>query len=308
MQELFNCCQRLILDNYKGSIDDVSLEVMTIAVMALMLRDEKRTLERLPHLLQKIEVFAEKDSVVNIAKRHIDTFNDETVVDNIGACVIRGFGKDDETGEVYEDKCLVVSTINFDDNPSDIIMKVTHELTHLLRDKKFIADGNSIKMKNGISVVRVKDISTGEKTTKHFYFEEGIVQRYTNQALDLLHEFISNEDLIEGSLLAVFRNDYKEKVRSAYDLQVQIVDTLCRDEKFDEAVDASFDEDIQPSRLAVYYNNKMNDSTAFTSLSKDVDCCFIELATGSKDATERYYRSALGKVAEFLKRGKVKRQ
>lgn len=308
MQELFNSCQRLILDNYKGSIDDVSLEVMTIAVMALMLRDEKRTLEHLPHLLQKIEVFAEKDSVVNIAKRHIDTFNDETVVDNIGACVIRGFGKDDETGEVYEDKCLVVSTINFDDNPSDIIMKVTHELTHLLRDKKFIADGNSISMKNGISVVRVKDISTGEKTTKHFYFEEGIVQRYTNQALDLLHEFISNEDLIEGSLLDVFRNDYKEKVRSAYDLQVQIVDTLCRDEKFDEAVDASFDEDIQPSRLAVYYNNKMNDSTAFTSLSKDVDRCFIELAAGSKDATERYYRSALGKVAEFLKRGKVKRQ
>ena len=84
MQELFNSCQRLILDNYKGSIDDVSLEVMTIAVMALMLRDEKRTLEHLPHLLQKIEVFAEKDSVVNIAKRHIDTFNDETVVDNIG--------------------------------------------------------------------------------------------------------------------------------------------------------------------------------------------------------------------------------
>lgn len=307
MQELFNSCQKLILDNYKGSIDDVSLEVMTIAVMALMLRGEKRTLERLPHLLQNIEVFAEKDSVINIAKRHIETFNDTVVDDNIGACVIRGFGKDDETGEIYEDKCLVVSTINLEDNPSDIIMKVTHELTHLLRDKGFTTNGNSISTKNGISVVRVKDVTTGEKKTKHFFFEEGIVQRYTNQALDLLHEFISGEDLVDGSILARFRNDYPEKVRSAYDLQVQIVDTMCRDEKFDKAVEASFDEDVQPSRLAVYYNNKMGDATAFTSLSKDVDRCFIELTTGSKESTEKYYRSALEKVAAFLKRGKVKK-
>lgn len=307
MKELFESCQKLILDNYKGKIDDVSLEVMTISVMALVLRNEKRTLERLPQLLQKIEVYAEKDSVLNIAKRNISTFNDETIDNNIGACVIRGFGKDDDTGEVYEDKCLIVSTINLDDNPSDIIMKVTHELTHLLRDKSFTTDGTAVKMMNGISVVRVKDIATGEKKTKHFYFEEGIVQRYTNQALDMLHEFISGENLPENSLLARFKKDYPSKVRSAYDLQVQIVDTMCRDEKFDAAVDASFDEDVSPARLAVYYNDKMGDATAFTSLSKDVDTCFIELVGGDKNKTEVAYRSALTKVAQFLKRGKVKK-
>lgn len=307
MQDLFKSCQKLITDNYIGNIDEVSLEVMTIAVMALVLRNEKRTLERLPELLKKIEVYAEKDTVLNIAKRNISTFNDEVVDDKIGACVIRGFGKDDETGEVYEDKCLVVSTINLEDNPSDIIMKVTHELTHLLRDKSFTTDGTSIKMMNGISVVRVKDIATGEKKTKHFYFEEGIVQRYTNQALDMLHEFIANEEIPEDSLLARFRSDYPSKVRSAYELQVQIVDTLCRDEKFDEAVDASFDEALVPARLAVYYNNKMGDATAFTSLSRDMDICFMELVGGDKNKTETFYRSALTKVAAFLKRAKVKK-
>lgn len=305
MQELFNRCQTLITDNYKGSIDDVSLEVMTIAVMALVLRNEKRALMCLPELLRKIEVYAEKDSVLNIAKRHISTFDDETVDDKIGACVIRGFGKDDETHEVYEDKCLVVSTINLDDNPSDIIMKVTHELTHLLRDKSFSTDGTAIKMTNGISVVRIKDIATGEKKTKHFYFEEGIVQRYTNQALDMLHEFIASEKLPKGSLLARFKNDYPKKVRSAYALQVQIVDTLCRDRLFEEAVDASFDEDVSPARLAVYYNNRMGDGTAFTSLSRDMDICFAELVDGDKSKTEDAYKSALTKVAQFLKRGKV---
>lgn len=307
MKELFENCKKLILDNYKGHINDSSLEAMTIAVMALCLKNEKRTLDKLPKILQNIEIFAEDKSVLEIAKNNISTFSDEMVDGNIGACVIRGFGTDDDTGEIYEEKCLVVSTVNLNDNPSDVIMKITHELTHLLRDQKFEADGKSIKTKNGISIVRVRDLSTGEKKTKHFYFEEGIVQRYTNQALDILREFVYKEELDDNSLLKRFRNDYPSKVRSAYDLQVQIVDTLCKDKQFDDAVDASFEETCTPASLITYYNNKMNDSTAFTSLSKDVDSCFIELVSGSKESTEKYYRSALTKVATFLKVGKTKK-
>lgn len=307
MKELFESCKKLILDNYKGHINDSSLEAMTIAVMALCLRNEKRTLDKLPKILQNIEIFAESKSVLDIAKNNISTFSDEMVDGNIGACVIRGFGTDDDTGEIYEEKCLVVSTVNLDDNPSDVIMKITHELTHLLRDQKFEADGKSVKTKNGISIVRVKDISVGEKKTKHFYFEEGIVQRYTNQSLDMLHEFIEDEDIDDSSLLGRFKKEYPDKVRSAYDLQVQIVDTLCKDKQFDDMVDASFDEECTPASLITYYNNKMNDSTAFSSLSKDVDCCFIELVSGSMETTEKYYRSALTKVATFLKRDNVKK-
>ena len=246
MKELFENCKKLILDNYKGHINDSSLEAMTIAVMALCLKNEKRTLDKLPKILQNIEIFAEDKSVLEIAKNNISTFSDEMVDGNIGACVIRGFGTDDDTGEIYEEKCLVVSTVNLNDNPSDVIMKITHELTHLLRDQKFEADGKSIKTKNGISIVRVRDLSTGEKKTKHFYFEEGIVQRYTNQALDILREFVYKEELDDNSLLKRFRNDYPSKVRSAYDLQVQIVDTLCKDKQFDDAVvyDAYFNFDV----------------------------------------------------------------
>ena len=163
MKELFESCKKLILDNYKGHINDLSLEAMTIAVMALCLRNEKRTLDKLPKILQNIEIFAEDKSVLEIAKNNISTFSDEMVDGNIGACVIRGFGTDDDTGEIYEEKCLVVSTVNLNDNPSDVIMKITHELTHLLRDQKFESDGKSIKTKNGISIVRVRDLSTGEK-------------------------------------------------------------------------------------------------------------------------------------------------
>ncbi len=307
MKELFESCKKLIIDNYKGNIDDVSLEAMTIAVMALCLRNEKRTLDKLPRILQTIEIFAEKTSVLDIAKNNISTFNDEMIDDNIGACVVRGFGTDDDTGEIYEEKCLIVSTVNLEKNPSDVIMKIAHELTHLLRDQKFEAVGKSITTKNGISIVRVKDVSTGEKKTKHFYFEEGIVQRYTNQALDMLHEFIENEDIDDSCLLGRFKSEYPSKVRSAYDLQVQIVDTLCKDKQFDGAVDASFDEECTPASLITYYNNKMNDSTAFSSLSKDVDNCFIELVSGSMETTEKYYRSALSKVATFLKRDKLKK-
>lgn len=307
MKALFKNCQKLITDNYQGSIDEVSLEVLTIAVMALVLRNEKRALDRLPLLLQKIEVYAEKDSVSNIAKKNISSFNDTIIDDEIVACVIRGFGKNDETGEVCEDKCLIVSTINLDDNPSDIIMKVTHELTHLLRDKEFITDGTSLKMRNGISIVRIKDISVGDKKIKHFYFEEGIVQRYTNQALDMLHEFIAGVELPEGSLLARFKRDYPDKVGLAYDLQVQIVDTLCRDKQFDEAVDASFDEDVAPARLAVYFNDVMGDGTAFTSLSKDMDLCFAELKSGNIAKTDETYARALTRVSKFLKKEKVKK-
>ena len=163
MKELFESCKKLILDNYKGHINDSSLEAMTIAVMALCLKNEKRTVDKLPKILQNIEIFAEDKSVLEIAKNNISTFSDEMVDGNIGACVIRGFGTDDDTGEIYEEKCLVVSTVNLNDNPSDVIMKITHELTHLLRDQKFGADGKSIKTKNGISIVRVRDLSTGEK-------------------------------------------------------------------------------------------------------------------------------------------------
>lgn len=307
MKKILNLCQRLILENYKGEITASTLEALSIAVMALYLRNEKLTLERLPKLLQNITIYAENKSILDITRERFENFGTVESQKNIGACILRGFDKDIQTGEIFEDKFFLVSTSNISSNPVDVIAKMTHEFTHLLRDGKFIIDGKSLKIRNGISVVRIPNIDTGVKKTKHFYFEEGIVQRYTNQSLDMLASFLESQSLPDDSLLARFKQEYPSEVKSPYELQVSIVDTLCMDERFNELVDNSFYDEGTPSQIATYYNNKMNSSTAFSVLSRYTDTCFEELSYGNTSKTEDAYRCALTEVSNFLKCSKTKK-
>ena len=52
MKELYNKIQELILENYQGTLDNETLDIITIAVMALYVKNPEMVLERMPNILK----------------------------------------------------------------------------------------------------------------------------------------------------------------------------------------------------------------------------------------------------------------
>lgn len=298
MKELYDKCQRIILDNYNGDLNNDVLEILTVSLMALFLHNQKLTVDKTSAVFRDIKIFADKKSVVEIVREYLGDEN--CTNENMGACVVRGYEKDDITGKISEKKSLVISLTNYEEKVVDVVEKVIHEFTHLLRDGGFSVNGSEIKLRNGISIIRFSDYNDpSSQKMKHFFFEEGIVQRYAEQAFSTLYEFIKDEDVDENCLLGRIKNEYLTKSRSPYEIQVRAIDALCEDENFSQLIDESFDDFSTPSKVSIYYNNKMRNSIAFTSLSREFDNCFNVSSKGDTEATRCSFKKIFTDIGKF---------
>lgn len=134
----------------------------------------------------------------------------EEIGDSTNAFVTRALSLGDDN-KFSEEWSMYVSTYDKKKRFVNIIGKSVHELIHLLRFNGIVDGDKESKIRDGVSIARCNKETKSVKR-KHYNLEEGIVQRYTNQALDMLHEFIASEKLPKGSLLARFKNDYPKKL------------------------------------------------------------------------------------------------
>ena len=56
MKELYQKIQELVLENYQGTLDSKTLDIVTIAVMALYIKNPEMVKERIPNILKKSTV------------------------------------------------------------------------------------------------------------------------------------------------------------------------------------------------------------------------------------------------------------
>ena len=58
MKELYQKIQELVLENYQGTLDSKTLDIVTIAVMALYIKNPEMVKERIPSILKKLDILA----------------------------------------------------------------------------------------------------------------------------------------------------------------------------------------------------------------------------------------------------------
>lgn len=300
MEKLLNSCKKLINDNYKYDLDDDVLNVLSVAVLALYLKDEKMAEERLPGILQDLTIYAENRPVLDIAIERIEDYQDNNSLEDSTAAVIRDLELDDcDDAIVYEKRNLLIDMRNTKTNVVKVIHNVVHEFTHLYRFGGIENTDNEIKVYEGISLARYNK-EKDSLSRKHHQLEEGIVQRFTHQTLDFFHNYLEDQNLEKGSLLYFFRRNYPSQYDDCYLLQTSLLDSLCQDKKFSEAIDESFYDITFPSKVANYYNSVMGSGTSFSLLSRNVDKCYEYVCLDDKKKADDSMTIIRAEINKFM--------
>lgn len=305
--EIYEKCKQLITKNVKHAINEDTLEILITSILTLMLKNPQRTLEKMPSILQELNILADERSVLDIAHEELNNYQEDDFLKYGDACVTRSLSINEETDEIQEQRSLLISLKS--KNAVTLVQKTTHELTHLLRFKGIERKEDCINIKDGISINRF-NLNTKSLKRKHYNLEEGIVEKYTEETVtDLYHFLIDNHALIETHpFLKRYVTEFPVAAElTRYPLQTNLLSILCDNKNFEQALNASFDEDITPSSVATYYNSIMDSPSAFSRLSKKVDVIINQMQQNKMTSeTEEMLRDIQRDSSIFLIKSKTK--
>ncbi len=306
MNELYEKCQSLVNANLKENIDKENLNVLYASVLAIFLLKPELTLKKLPNILNSLNLIVGNKSVLNLAIDNIEGIDDIEILKAAGAVITRNINYDEETGNLSLDKYLILSKDNKKINKAEAVMKITHELFHLLRHGNITKNDKEIKDIEGISI-NTFNLETKELKRKHMQLEEAIVQSYTNEALNLLKDYLNNNNI--NDFLKSLQKELISFSYSAYDIHLNILNIYKRNPKIEELIDDTFENYETPSKLAIYINSVMTSSSAFTKMSRNLDKLIEGMDNGNLPNIENakgIYLNMLKDAKEFLNRSQNK--
>ena len=299
--ELINKCRELVKNNIKDTVDENVIEYLTLSIVALKLTLPENITSKLPSILNKLNIYALNKTVLDIAHDELGNYMEDNSLSHADAAVTRSLKIDDESKTIDEDWNILIS-LKKNKETHEMIGKIIHELIHLLRFNGIKQEGNNIKLLDGISNASI----TLEPLTvkrKHYYLEEGIVQTYTNMAMKTLYEYLNNSK-IKNNIVEEYKKEMKNYNYSDYLLETEIIKLLSNNNHINNLLLETFNEKNIPSSLANYYNNVMDDNTAFTRLSRKLD----NVSNSVRDnEIEINFKELSNEIKMFLMKSQIKK-
>lgn len=300
MEQLYKNTKLLILNNYNGEFDEKTLDMLTVSVMSLFIRFPEVTKDKIPNILNRLKIFFENKSVLQMVTDKYPEYPTSEITEATKAFVIRELNLDDSEN-IDEEWSMYISTSDITNGVVNIIAKSTHELIHLLRFNGIINCEKEIKIRDGVSVARYNK-KTKTLKRKHHNLEEGIVEDFTIKAMMSLYDFIKNEDVSFSPALNLFKKRFQRDFKPSYEIERFFLDGLNKDKKFNELLEYSFIDKNEPLLLVTYYNNVLENSSAFYILSSELDS-IVEYA---EKVDVRYFKikmnQLIDQINEFLKK------
>ena len=269
MKELYQKIQELVLENYQGTLDSKTLDIVTIAVMALYIKNPEMVKERIPNILKKLDILAGNEKVSTYIMNKYSNYPWNSISDSESAMVVRAL--DTESKPVDEDWTMAISTNEEKIELVDIIAKTIHELTHLLRFGGIKETKREIIVKDGICTTRVD--KKKHKTVKdHYSFEEGLVEKHTKETMNNFYEYLESEkDLSFSPMLERFKNKFNGDYKNVYILEVSLIELLYSNEKLKELFDETFELSDDTPRVITYIDEITKQRGMFSLLSNGLD-------------------------------------
>ena len=308
MEDIHVLCKKMVDDNINSDIDSYVRELLTVAVMAIVIDNEKYAYEKLPSILRRMNIYAENKSVLEIAHDSLGNYSEDDELRDADASATRSLSIGAEDNSVEEQLNLLISLTDVEQkNATKMIEKTVNGLIHFMRFGEINSTDSLMTIKDGICTITY-DKKTNKLRKKHFVLESGISQYYTLRALGKLYSFVENDTDIENVLLNRFRTEYLQHEPTSYLLPVTIIESLCSDKYFKDLLDESFSESNGPSKIASYYNSVLHDSSAFSLLSKQVDLCEKEINSGNDERAITLIKNIKADVSRFRNDSKIYRK
>ena len=269
MKELYQKIQELVLEIYQGSLDSKTLDIVTIAVMALYVKNPEMVLERMPNILKRLDILAGKEKVSTYIMNKHPNYPWNSISDSESAMLVRALNT--ETKPATEDWTMAISTNEDKIDLVDIIAKTIHELTHLLRFGGIEESKREIIVKDGICTARV-DKKRGTVTKDHYSFEEGLVEKHSKDTIEHFYEYLKSEkDLSFSPILQRFKRKFNGKFENVYVFEVSLIETLCMNPKIKELFEETFEISNETPRVITYIDEVSKQRGTFSLLSNGLD-------------------------------------
>lgn len=269
MKELYTKIKELVLENYQGTLDNETLDIVTIAVMALYVKNPEMVLERMPNILKRLDILAGKEKVSTYIMNKHPNYPWNSISDSESAMVVRALNT--ETKPATEDWTMAISTNEDEIDLVDIIAKTIHELTHLLRFGGIEESKREIVVKDGICTARV-DKKRGTVTKDHYCLEEGLVEKHTKETMNQFHEYLKSEnDLSFSPILERFNKKFNGDFESGYIFEVSLIETLCMNPKIKELFEETFEISNETPRVITYIDEVSKQRGTFSLISNGLE-------------------------------------
>lgn len=270
-------CRNLVKSNINKELSDETVEILSVAVLGLMLIKPELTLRKMPSILQNLDIYAENKTILEMSHEKLGNYDEDQWLAYGDATVTTSYCID-ESNNIQEKNTLLISM-----NSSSTISKVNitiHEFLHLLRHFSYTFDNNKLTRKSGIEIATC-DFNNKTRKRKHYNLEDGIVQFYANMATDELVKYTGKDT---SKVLKDISFEYETfNPEGEYSLQLFLLKKLNENTSFEELLDLTFEEKTS-KELPLYFNSVLFSPTAFTSFSRNIDETIKSIYTSSNDA------------------------
>ena len=301
MDELFEKCKKLVLNNINGNLDKDTITALSTAILALYLTDGKIILEKMPTILRNLDIRIKPKSVVELA-HEIGLYNNDNIYKNaLGATNTQmNVSIKENIPTISFQYHLLVSLRGRKD--IEVTNTVVHELTHLLRKISPKIEPSKITIYNGVSADYI-DIKERKITRACLWFEDALVEYHAKKTTCNLMSLVKDEQLT--SELKAFNKEnqqYQDDPESPYKFFNFILDTLCKDQILQEKLDATFQNPSLETynSLATYINETNKEKDFFSKYANLFNQLGTSYATNDTTNRKNIEESLLSMTEQFL--------
>lgn len=261
MDKLYQKCINIVVLNTDIK-DKETIELLATSIMAILLYCGPHVISKIEKKLKEYQVISDDRSVSEILdKKDIDI--EEEYSNNIKACVDKSYIR--KNGIVTETNTLIIPKQTKKEDTIDSLERATHELFHIIREEDTIMSPQQVEIIEG---VMNKKISFVERTIKsrNEFLEEAIVQKSAKESIQMLLEYLANEDTSYSSLHTRIKKECRNYESHFYCEIVYYLEQLLKSNQIKEIMKDTFQKSDSKA-LSHYFNEIMDDNSAFGKLS-----------------------------------------
>ena len=271
MEDLFLYSKQLVNENINCGLDEEALNLLSLVIMGYLLFNRDLTMNKLIPKLKNLEIHFDNDSLIDMAHKYLNkNFQDDVLKD----CDIALFSNIFKN-EIKKNTLTIVDNNNYllvslkNSKPGDIIAAITHELMHYIRFDGYFIDGKKLLVQNGFYNI-LFNYDTQNKYEENRSFEEGITDKFSEEIVTLLTEYLKNEDYSINFLNSV-KNTLVNYKYTGYKYIRNQINSLCEDDAYNNLLLKHLHNECSLNDVRLYFNNLMNSPEAFEILSEKFD-------------------------------------
>ena len=125
MENLILKSKEIVEANIGMEVDSELIELISLAMSALVLLKPEQTLEKMPNILKELDIIADSRTALDIAHEDLGDYMDDDMLKKSSAAVIREIVADDDMSKSSEKSHLIVS-LNHRCNVTEIFCDLIH--------------------------------------------------------------------------------------------------------------------------------------------------------------------------------------